>query len=306
MPSWKLIRYFTPFWESDTEPPLVAREARRPSIWSAAAMLLAMRGVIPALGLIAAAYVCGTALARNPIATLCFSNLLILLIVLPPSLAVWSLPLGLALGPVIVREREQGTWTILRATPIPTEAILLSKARGGTAQIDALLRLARGAILCASAVAGLISLYLVERLVMAHRTAFTPLGACGAGGIVILTAGALFALDRAQQFVLMAVAALAVSASATTTRMALPGAMVTAFGVWLADVSVAAMLLALQPGNSDVHANAILLTTLGPLAGYLAAFDPLPAVGLIAGTFAVREIAVRLVWRWTVRAARAI
>ena len=47
-----------------------------------------------------------------------------------------------------------------------------------------------------------------------------------------------------------------------------------------------------------------LLVMFGPVAAYLSEFAPARAALCILGTLLVREIAVRLLWRWTLHAAR--
>jgi len=75
---------------------------------------------------------------------------------------------------------------------------------------------------------------------------------------------------------------------------------------WMIDVGIAETLVALDPGGASmsVTAHVRLLVMLGPVGGYLAELAPLRAALYIALTLLVREAAVRLLWRLTVRAAR--
>ncbi len=304
MTSWQLLAHLVPFWESNAETPVFRREAALPPVWQQApvswvralALILAVCGLVFMLAVVR---------RSQPIASLCVAAGLSLIALLAPSLLVWALPLGVTLAPVVVGERERGTWDMLRATPLPVETILLGKARGAMWRLRYGFTALRGVLLAVSVIAGFISLGLLEHTTWLHG-ADLPGGLICGGAVVVIAVGALlFLIDRAQQFVLMAVSALAVSASVESGRLALPGAIAAALVTWLADTGLGILLLALMPRASALALQTRLaaLVMLGPTANVLADL-PLPQAALgVAMTLIGREIAVRLVWRWTVHTA---
>jgi hypothetical protein len=118
--------------------------------------------------------------------------------------------------------------------------------------------------------------------------------------------GGLFLVDRTQQFVLMALAALAVSTTTRSARVALPGAIVATFLAWLSDVGLAAALLALSPAQVSrwQAARALALVSLGPLGGYLLQWPVLQALAVTLLTVLVREAIAQGLWHSALRAAR--
>lgn len=305
MNSWKLLAHLTPFWESDAITPVFMREVALPSIWRAAVRYL---GRIAGPLLIALVCLALLAALRAPLrlATQCFSGALYLLVLLLPSLFAWAVPLGLALGPTIVGERERQSWETLRATPLDTEALLLSKARGALWRLRGPLYAQRLVLIVASFGVGVIGLSAIGATGGAQAVHVPPYAACG-GAVAIIALGAgLYLLDRAQQFALMAAAALGASASTLSLRAALASAIGAASGVWLADVSLALLALTLQPAHAQsLAARLVILTMFGPTAAYLIELPPARAALSIALTLIARELAVRAAWRWTVHAASA-
>ena len=303
MRSWQLFTRLNPFQEPDGAVPVFMREAAYLPPWRVA-LRLAGRGMVPVGAVLLAVTVLVALRAPLPLATRCLTGAFSLLVMALASLVTWSVPLGVALGPTIVREREGATWDTLRTTPFDTPTLVLSKARGALWSLRVALALARTALLTAALAAALLSLGLIERTPWPTFTDLSPYGMCGVGMLIMAAGGALYLLDRAQQFTLMAVAALAASAGARTVRVAVPGANVAAFTAWLLDVSLAALLLAVQPVQATaLQERAITLALLGPVPAYLAELPAGWAALAVGLTFALREVAVGLVWRWTVRAA---
>jgi hypothetical protein len=307
MTSWRLFKHLTPFRESDVEStPVFWRERSRTPFWRTIQLPRRIERVgFRTVALVVLIYMLGLVLAPDPVVAYCLSTLVIWLLLLLPSLALWPLPLGLALGSIVVREREQGTWYTLRAIPLDTETILLSKARAALMRLGPLMTLSRGALVFAAMVVAVISLNALEHITESHPGFLSSSDACGAGIIVMVMSAGLFLIDRAQQFVLMAVAALAASTTSPSTRVAVPGASGAALLAWMADVGVAVTLVAVDQGGASISlmASVRLLAMLGPVAGYTGYLPPQHGVFYILLTFACREMVVFLLWRWTVRAA---
>lgn len=305
MRSWQLFARLNPFQEPDDAVPVFMREVAYLPPWRVA-LRLAGRGMVPVVAVLLAVTGLVALRAPLPLATRCLTGGLSLLVMVLASLVTWSVPLGVALGSTIVREHEGATWDTLRTTPFDTATLVLSKARGALWSLRVALLFARSAILIAALVAALLSLSLIEHMPWSAIGNLSPYGMCGVGLVVMTVGGALYLLDRAQQFTLMATTALAVSAGTRTVRAAVPTANVAAFVAWLLDVSLAALLLAAQPSQATaLQERAITLALLGPVPAYLAELSPGWAALAVGFTFALREVAVGLVWRWTVRAASA-
>jgi hypothetical protein len=257
---------------------------------------------VPGGGVDVVAYGYALVSVSNSTILYCLHGVLIWPLLLLPSLVWWTLPLGMALAPVVVREHEQGTWDTLRTTPLDTETILLNKARARLLRWSTQMYFSRGVLVFVSLIVGLISLNLF--LTPGSPVSSLPFAqACGVSAVVSAAAAGLFLLDRAQQFVLMAVAALAASVSSRAMRIAQPGAITAAFLVWLADAGIGAALIATDPQGPSASATDLArwLAMLGPLSGYMAYLSPERGIPYIALTLALRELAVRLIWRWIVR-----
>lgn len=305
MTSWNLFRYLTPFWEPPIAEPVFGRERTYPPIWRKAGPWAA-RAVKPALLALAGLYALALILAPMPVSALCaFSATYVILplFALAPSLLLWTLPLGLALGPIIVREREGGTWDTLRATPLDTALIVLSKAQGALWPLRDLMALVRTLVIIVASGAGAFALIVMARAI------FGPPGwppvLCVASVAVVAAGALVFLADWAQQFVLMGLAALAVSAAAPSQRVALPGAIVAAFVAWMANAGLAWLMLLILPGHALNQPSALLptLAALGPPVTYTLALTPAQILIVIAITFLLREIAIRAIWRWALGAA---
>jgi hypothetical protein len=306
MQSWQLFKHLTPFRASEIEfSPIFQRERQRsPAIWMLSLPPRLAQVSLPAALLIGIAYVVGLLFVPVPLATYCLSALAVWPILALPSLGLWALPLGLTLAPVVVRERVAGTWNTLRLTPLDTETILLGKARAALLRIRPLLIVFRAVLVGVSLIAAMVSLNLIEHITHTYPS-LPPLNACGVGTLVMLLTAFVFLIDRAQQFVLMAIAALAVSASSASERLTLPGANAAALLVWMADVGAVFVVFSLHPGGAAVSMSESLplLVMLGPVAGYTGYLSPGFSVLFVIMTLLVRETAIRLLWRWTITAA---
>lgn len=289
MNSLQFLQRVIVFWDA-AENPIFLRMTSHPPVWRGmAAWAARSTGLILLLGGMGC-YV-GTALAFYA------SSVLVLLI---PLLAWWALLLGLTLGPVIVQEREAFTWEILLTTPLDLERILVGKAGGALWWLRDVIRVITGIVLLFALGIGLVSLVLVP---FSFEGSDFPGQVLCAFSVLLPLIGALaFIADRAQHFVLMALAALAAGALAPTLRAALVAGTVAALGAWLADVALGVVAITLfGAGGVD----AVLLATLGPAAAYLIEFAPGPLVVAILATLLLREIAVRALWRIVLRTARA-
>jgi hypothetical protein len=306
MSSWRLLRHITPFWGSSLENAIFLREITRPPVWKQYSAT-ASRLVGPFLVLLVLLSLLGSQLSSPLLFCLNGSTCLLLpLVALAPSLLLWVLPLGLTLAPVVVLERERHTWDTLRMAPLNIEMILLSKTEGVLWWLRHLIRNMRVVLVLTSLGVGLISLTLIDNTFATDSSSIEPEGMCGIALGLMFVAAFIFLIDRAQQFVLMAVSALAVSATAPTLRVALPVASVATFFAWLADIGLAAILLALQPHHTlrFLELRAMALIILGPAAAFMIELAILPALAHIIGALIVREIAIRVLWRWTVHAAQ--
>jgi hypothetical protein len=306
MQSWRLFKHLVPLRESEVEfTPVFLRERRRSfRWWTVSIPPRVVRVSLPAAVLLVVAYVMALVMVPMSLVTYCLTGLLIWPLVALPSLGLWALPLGLTLAPVVVRERVAGTWHTLRLTPLDTETILLSKARAALVRIKPWLIIFRAVLISVSLVAAMVSLNLIEHIAHTYPS-LPPTNACGVGTLVMVITALVFLIDRAQQFVLMAVAALAVSASSGSERLTLPGANAASFLVWMADLGAVIVVFSFHPGGAalSLSTGLPLLVMLGPVAGYAGYLTPGFAVLLIVATLIIRELAVRILWHWTVSAA---
>jgi hypothetical protein len=307
MQSWQLFKHLIPFRDSELEfTPVFQRERHRSFRWWTVSLPPRLIQVsLPAAVLFVIVYVLALLTVPTSFVTYCLTGLVIWPVIALPSLGLWALPLGLTLAPVVVRERVAGTWHTLRLTPLDTETILLSKARAALMRIKPWLIIFRAVLIGVSLVAAMVSLNLIEHITHAYPS-LPPLNACGIGTLVMLVTALVFLIDRAQQFVLMAVAALAVSASNTSERLTLPGANAAALMAWMADLGVVVVIQALHPGGAVVslRGSLPLLVMLGPVAGYTGYLSPGFSAFFVIMTLLVRESVIRLLWHWTIIAAR--
>lgn len=287
--------------------------------FSAAALLgpaSRLKKAAPLLLIVAGAlYLVALVVWRTTNAPFCLNGLVLAapLIMLAPSLLLWAVPLALALAPPVAREREARTWEVLRTTPLSTEDILLSKAQGALTSLRRALRPVWHAqihILAALLVGAGATLLLSGGLLVTNEvgmlTRQNPL--CLGAPLVVAAALAAYLLDRVQQFVLMAVAALVGSTAASSVRAATSAAIGAALIAWGAEVAVGAGWLLAQPAGEvrDLAVSLLAVAALGPPLGYLMELSPGMAALAIFSTFGVRALALRLLWRWAIYQAERI
>ncbi len=298
MTSWFLFRYFNVLAESPVDRhPLFTRALDSPPAWYAvvrritakisplliAATLLWL--FIPLAGSSIILYICGPVL-------------------LVPSLALWALPLGLALGPALAHERERRTWELLRLTPNDTATIVLIKARGALWWLRETLFVLRLVLVAASFPVGAGLMYAVTHT--PDPRIGPPL--CLATELIVgAICALLYLFDRAQQLTLMILAALAASAFSRSTRTAISGAVAAASAAWVADILLAIVLSAPAAalwgriGSPNIPA----LIVLGPLVSFVIELAVRGALVAFVMTLTLREIAIWILWRGILRAARA-
>jgi hypothetical protein len=298
MSSWKLVRYLISFWRS-IENPVFMRELDRPPVWHSFYMRLSRTaGISLVFG--------GVGCYLTTILVFYVHNLLVLLV---PVLLFWFLLLGLTLAPVVVEERERQTWDVLRTTPLDTEAILLGKASGALWWMSDLIHLMIGLLILMAMGIGLISLVITPTTTAGYPEGVPDQLLCAATLVVPPIAALFFIVDRAQHFGLAAAASLAASASARSVRAALASACGAALVVWLFDVALALIAVVLLQPDRFIFASKgdwLALFTLGPMVSYLASLSLYKTVGCLLATLAVREIGLRLLWRWTMHAAQEL
>ena len=218
-----------------------------------------------------------------------------------PSLLLWALPLGLAIGPAIVREREDRTWDLLRITPLDLDELLLGKIQGGLWWL-------RNPIRSLQTVTVLMGLIVAGAAVITNNTLFRS--DCETGCQFLLWGWmpfglAMFVLDRMQQFALMITAALAASATTRTTRTGLMVGSLATFGAWSAEIALGIVVLIIHPGQITSYwmIPITAMIALGPVGGYLLEMRLSVLALAMVGTLLMREIAFRLLWRFTICAA---
>jgi hypothetical protein len=287
MMSWELLRNLIVFWRA-IDNPLFVRETNHPPMWFPYyARLSRATGLALMLG--------GMLCYLGTILVLFLNNLLILVI---PVLMFWTVLTSITLAPVVVGERERGTWDTLRTTPLDIETILLGKAGGALWWQRDMLRAMIGLLVLFAVGVGLLSLILVPT---SDDTAHLPeMLLCGAAILMPALIALVFIFDRAQHFVLTAICVLGISASARSGRVALASAVVVSLLLWLVDVGIAGLLLAVQPGRATLTAETdwLVLAGLGPVVGYLSALPLGKMAVYVAGTLIVRELLVRAAWAW--------
>lgn len=226
--------------------------------------------------------------------------LVFVLMLFGPSLVLWIMPLGMALGPGITRERTQLTWDLLRITTLELDDILLGKLTGALWWWRDALRSVQTVAIVGGI--GVSAANFVGRWEPA--TDPTLLAQVTVMSWIILS-GVCFVCDRLQQMVLMSVAALAVSASVQSVRRGMIAAVMAAGTVWLAEIGLAVVIILLHPGQQATSwlIPAAGLIALGPTGGYLAELPADLLLLAMVGTLITREAALRGVWTWTRHAA---
>jgi hypothetical protein len=225
-----------------------------------------------------------------------------ILVLLTPLWLLWTLVVGLTLAPVVVEERERKTWETLRMTPFDTETIVLGKAGGALWWLRDIIHLMSGMLLLVAVGIGLVSLMIAPGLIGDTQHDVVGGALCLLALVLPAVGAAVFVFDRAQQFVLIAVAALAAGSSTATVRMAMAWSSVATLLIWLADTALGLTVLALNArlASSGVT-DLLLIATLGPMVGYLSTLSVFHVALSIGGTLLLREVAVRILWWLTLR-----
>lgn len=291
--SWKLFRRLTNYWAA-IENPLFAREIQRAPLWQRYAARAAQSSglVVALLGL------------------LCYLSMLVafyaetLLVLFVPLVVAWVLLLSLTMAPVVVREREQRTWHTLRTTPLEIDSIILGKAAGALWWLRHLLRGLMGLALLGAIGVGIGSLIFVS--FEAEALSGLPVSLiCGLTVVLPLVSSTLFLVDRAQQMLLAALCALAVSARSQTIRLAAPLAVVVALLITFLDAGIGLLVLTqLEQLTAPPLEIGLLLLLFGPAVIYLAELPIWIALGAAVLTLLAREGLIWLGWRLTLQAAR--
>ena len=303
MRSWELLVHLTPFRESEAINTVYLREAKRPLPWPGIRRLIA-RSVTQLLVVMSILTALVAFRAPLPLASRLLTAGFLLICMIFASLVMWVAPLGLLLGPLIVREREQHTWDTLRLTPLSTEWIILGKARGALWRLRIALFGGRAMLIAAAFIVAVLSLSAIPHTASPALGTLSGYGACGLGLIVMATGTGLYLIDRAQQFVLMAVAALSASANVPSMRTAIPAAYAVTFAAWLFDACIPVLVLALRPVQyTSLLGRVVTVALFGPVPAY---FSDLPLGGAIAAcgvTLLLREAFVAALWHSTITGA---
>jgi hypothetical protein len=314
MSSWRLFYYLLPRQEipPNQRTPIFLREMTYVPVWQRSTQII-KRTPFRLLGLLTVLYVGGLLVVNRSQTASCLTGLYLLLLPLllfSLSLLLWILPLCVALAPIVVRERERESWELLCATPYSVEEILLNKMRAalwslyyslgrvGILQIQVLTMILLGAGAMQA-----ISLVLDVEAIDIGPIARSLL--CGGSLILVLLLTGIFFLDRAQQLVMMAVAALTMSSLSSSTRAAFTSALIVVFLAWGFDVAAAIGVLALQPAGATRHLEFGIGTviTLGPIVGYMIGLKWIDMLLVIGMTLIIREAVIRGLWRLAVRSA---
>lgn len=290
--SWQLLHELTAFRQDDDNP-VFRREMAAPPVWKRLAPSpFALAGAGACVVVIGLRILAGTPLG----------------LIFPVVPLLLHLLIALALAPVITRERGRGTWAMLRATPYRPEDLLLGKAAGALSWLRGPFRNLSALLLVVGIGTGFLSLIATVNAVENEPLGLpTPL-LCGATVLLPMAAIVVFIADRLQQIMLVISATLALSASTSSLRTALTGAGVLALIIWLADIGLGLVLLTFNPDwlTGPLEGLLLPLATLGPFNSFLLALPLGPMVLATALTLTLREIAIRGLWAWAIRAARQL
>lgn len=307
MITWKLMHHMLPVHARVNPSPYYAREQFHPPFWE---RFKHLGTHLPSFG--AGALLVVYCLAGYPLDILIQAMVFYVagrLLLLMPSLMYLIIPVATILAPVIAREREQGTWDVLRTTPLSTDRIIMEKAAGALDGLHDWFQHVAGMMIPTSFVIGILSIAMSMTVVYFQLDSDLKIvfWAMFTLGVALINAIG-FVIDRAQQCTLMLAAALAASSSRRTIQDAVPYALLAVGGVWLLDVALGWAVLVLVSGPTDwpLEIHIVVLLMFSPLVAYLLELPLemlLPAIGL---TLALRECAIWLIWRWTLHKARTL
>ncbi len=295
MQSWKLFRQIV-IAQNAHYNPIFLRETSHLPVWYVKTWRYA---VSPLLRFMFIAVI----ILLYVVSILYVNNLLFLFV---PPLMLLLLTTCLTLGPLIPEERVKQSWELLGVLPDGMEAVLIGKTGGALWWMRRLMLGTSALLSIIAAGVGLLSLTLIPTS-MARNNASMEFFLCGMVLIIPAISILLFAFDRAQHYMLVVTAILAASTSSPSVRVGLSNSLVAVFSVWLAEVLGVIGLFILQAGSIPLSRTSLLaFLTLGPMANFTLRMDLLSAVLNTMGVFLLREIAVFILWRWSVRQARAI
>lgn len=230
-------------------------------------------------------------------------------IALSTTMPMWVLPLSVTLGTVIVRERQRGTWDLLRSTPLNQDMLLLAKLRAALHVLKPLLDLLVLMLIGISLVIGmgLTGAVVVELESLSHGREEEAVFWLALSILLFSTGAWLFLIDRAQQLLSMALAAVAAGALQPSIRTASTAAALGALVVWIAESTLGtALIMVAGSASRGYFAESVLLTVfLGPIPGLLLQLPVWWALVSIAAVIAVRELAIRALWRGVQHAVRS-
>ncbi len=147
--------------------------------------------------------------AIHPLQLVCISGPILALYAFMP---MWALPLGTAISPAIVNERERDTWDLVRITTLDDDMLLLAKMRHGFHALKDMLDVMLLMLILFAAVIGL-GFATSILIALGIRNVEVAVLLASVGGLI-------FFMDRIQQLACMGVAAAAVGSLNSTGRAA--------------------------------------------------------------------------------------
>lgn len=295
MNSWRLFVSGIVFWEA-YENPIFVRQTEHKPIWYSS-----VRAVASTPGL-ALALVSG--LVFPLLVVVLYMKNFLLFLLLPRFLLVSAV--GLTLAPLVIEERARGSWEPLLALPFSPQELLLGKVGGALWWLRHVFLAVSALLFLVAMSVGFISLALIPtRLPWVDEVPIFVL----CFGVVVLPVvwAVVFVVDRIQQFLLVISTAVAVSASTSSPRAAFFSSMSSILMVWLAEVVFTGIVVISQAGRSSLVSETSLLSlvTLGPVVNFIIELNLAQTVFWTVCTLAGREIAIRSLWHWAERRARA-
>lgn len=287
MSSWKILHSL-----ATIDNPIFRRAISHPPLWYQGATQVASRATGEMLligGVLCYACTMLGFFVRN------------LLLFMAGSLLLSLIFFALTIAPIIVNEREHATWDILRTTPLTLDQLILGKARAMLWWLRGPLRIISALLIITALVISAISFWANPLYSELGESRQPTAILCSAALLIPFLSAALFMIDRLQQFVLLVVSMLAASASTASARTALPGAALAVLILSLFDVGLAVLLQTFQPqGSTSIE----VIAALGPTPTYTFTMPSVYALFAISLTLLVREIAVRILWAWTLHVAQ--
>lgn len=293
MISWKLFTHVLVAWDAYNNPVFI-REAEHPPVWHMFVQrLVLMPGFRTGMT--------GTGVFLWLVGTLYVNNLLFFLL---PPLIVLIFTTSLTLGPLVATERVRRSWEPLLTIPIGIEMVLMGKVGGALWWIRHLLFFMAALMVAISSGVGFINLVLLPTGA-ARSSEWAEFILCGGVLLLPIIGGAVFLIDRAQQYLLMVTAALTAGTLATSVRTALSNATTAVLLVWFFETALG-IALSLQFGAGEIPNRTYMLAliTLGPTVSYILEMNPVKTVGYTLITLVGRELLINLLWWLALRFAQ--